>query len=112
MKRRAGKKPEWQKRMARERIELLFRKAGEEFRDNPERSHRYVQLARRIGMRYNIRMPKSARTRICKFCHRYLVHGANSRVRTRKEQQAVIVKCLECGHVMRYPYRKEKNLNR
>ena len=101
-------KPEWQLRIARERIERLFLLADEVFDKEPERAHRYVQLARKIAMRYNIRIPKDFKRRFCKKCYKYLKPNINCRVRTRASQQAVIVTCLECGHVMRYPYRKEK----
>jgi ribonuclease P protein subunit RPR2 len=104
-----GAKPEWQKKLARERIEKLFSMAESSFKKNPERSHRYVHLARRIAMRYNIRIPGEMKTRFCRKCYKYLKPSINSTVRTRTSQEAVIVTCLECGHVMRYPYRREKS---
>ncbi len=103
-----GTKPEWQKALAKERIKRLFEMADKSFRKDPDRSHRYVQLARKIGMRYNVRIPREMRTMFCKKCYKYLKANINSRVRTRSTQGAVVVTCLECGHVMRYPYGKEK----
>ncbi len=107
-----GVKPKWQKDIAKERIKILFDLAEKEFKEHPERSHRYVELARKIGMRYNVRIPRELKRKFCKKCHHYLVPGVNLRVRTRVSQQAVIMKCLDCGHVMRYPYRKEKKLKK
>jgi ribonuclease P protein subunit RPR2 len=106
--RKPSRKQAWQKEVGSERIKLLFDLASQEFKKHPERSNRYVQLARKIAMRYNIRMPKGLKRKFCKKCYGYLVPGTNCRVRTRTEQKSVIVKCLECGNVMRYPYRKEK----
>ena len=101
-------KPEWQKRIAIERIEKLFEAAEREFKRNPENSHGYAVLARKIAMRYTVKIPKHLRRRICKKCHRYLVSGTNCMVRTNPNQKAVIVKCRECGNIMRFPYSKEK----
>lgn len=106
--RKSGKKPSSQIKLAKERIEILFDKAEKEFDKNPELSHRWVQMARKISTRYNIRFTKEQKRRLCKKCMRFLVPGKNSSVRTNPKQQAVIIKCLECGNVMRFPYRSEK----
>ena len=91
---RSGK-PVWQKKMALDRIRKLFLRADREFKKHPKRSNRYVELARKIAMRYNVQIPKSLKRRFCKRCYRYLVPGVNCQVRTRAGQRAVIVKCLE-----------------
>ncbi|MFQ5647779.1 MAG: ribonuclease P protein component 4 [Candidatus Aenigmatarchaeota archaeon] len=104
--RKSARKPASQVRIARERVQILFRLAGREFRPHPERSHRYVQLARRIAMRYNIRLPRELKRRVCKKCHRYLVPGANCKVRTC--QKIVVVVCLECGAAARYPLKPKQ----
>ncbi|MEM7815659.1 MAG: ribonuclease P protein component 4 [Candidatus Aenigmatarchaeota archaeon] len=109
---RRSKKPKWQQRIAMERVERLFSLADEEFGKKPERSNNYVALARKIAMRYNVRIPPELKRRFCKSCHKYLKPGINSRVRTSPKQRAVIVTCLECGKIMRHPYRKEKKMRR
>jgi len=106
--RKHSRKPEWQKGIAKERIGILFSLAGKEFGKHPERAHRYVELARRIGKRYNVKLGKELRGRFCRKCGHYLRAGLNSRVRTRASQQAVIVECRDCGNLMRFPYRREK----
>lgn len=108
MRRKVGAKPGWQKGIAAERIRTLFERAGKEFENHPEKSHRYVQLARKIGMRYNVSIPREFRKSFCKKCYRYLVPGANCTVRTSSKRRAVTMTCGECGHVMRHPYRREK----
>ncbi len=106
--RRSSKKPKsWQK-VAKERVKILLDLAAKEFKSNPDRSKRYVQLAKKIGMRYNVRIPKDLKRKFCKNCYAYLIPGVTCRVRTRGVQQAVIVTCLKCGNVTRHPYRKEK----
>ncbi len=104
---RRSTKPEWQKRIARERIDKLFEQAKDSVRD-PSLSRRYVQLARKIAMRYNLRIPSEYKRSFCKECNSYLVPGLNSRVRASPSHESVTVTCLECGNVSRFPYRREK----
>jgi len=101
-------KPRWQQKIGMERIQRLFSLAEKEFSKNPGRSHSYVILARKIAMRYNIRLPPELRRSYCKKCYKYLKPSINSRVRASPKQKAVIITCLECGHIMRHPYRREK----
>ncbi|MBI4175892.1 MAG: ribonuclease P [Candidatus Aenigmarchaeota archaeon] len=109
MPQRMGRqKPEWQRKLAQERIAVLFRIAGGEFGRNPERSHRCMLAIRRLAMRYNIRLQKNIKKGMCKGCHRYIRPGVNCTVRTKPERQAVIITCRECGRVMRYPYVRER----
>src|SRR3989338_3155944 len=103
-------KPNWHLKIAKERIERLFQLAEENSKTNPNYSKRYVTLARRICMRYNIRLPKEWRRKICKGCNCFFVHGVNCTVRANKMQQAVNIFCKTCGHVTRYPYIREKKI--
>ncbi len=96
-------------KLVSERVDRLFRLAENSFGSHPERSHRYAELICKLSMRTNFRLPKNIKRRICDKCRKFLVTGKNSRVRTSDQQQSVIVTCLECGHVMRYPYREEKS---
>ena len=106
--RKPSKKQEWQRDIARERIKKLFSQAEKAFKKKPHLSHRYVALARKIAVRFNIRMGRDLKRRFCKKCYRYLYPGINSRARTNSNQRALVIKCQECGHIMRYPYRKER----
>jgi ribonuclease P protein subunit RPR2 len=107
-KRNASQKPSWQKKTVRERIDRLFDQAGECFEEHPERSRRYVEMALKISMRYNVRLGPDLKRRYCRACKAYLVPGKSCTVRTNPGQRAVIITCRECGHVSRHPYRKEK----
>ena len=96
------KQKNWAKDMALQRISRLFELAEHEFRFCPERSHRYVRLARRIGMRYRVHLPGELKMLICKHCHAYLVQGATAR--TRLQDKNIITTCLNCGEQMRRPF--------
>ncbi len=110
VKKRTGgrRKPGWQQEIAKERIGILFRLAEHEFGRHPARSHRYAGLARKIAMRYNVKLPKEIKGRICNNCYRYLHPPKNCVIRSNSRTMAMEVKCLECGSVKRYPYAKEK----
>ncbi len=89
-----------------ERIKRLFALADSSFKKNPELSDRYVQLARKIGMRYNIRIPRELKRKICAKCHKYMVPGVSCTIRIKSGQKNI--KCLACGAVMRYPHAGRK----
>lgn len=97
-------------KIAHERLEILFKIAEDEFSLHPERSHRYVVLARNIAQKYNLKMPSYWRGRYCKDCERFLKPGFNSKVRL--NESAVTIQCLECGEISTIPYKKEQKLRR
>jgi len=96
------KQKDWAKDMAHQRIHRLFELAEHEFKTHPERSNRYVMLARRIAMRYRVRMPLELKRQICKHCHAYLVQGVT--VRTRLVGTHIATTCLICEKQTRLPY--------
>ncbi|HIJ06081.1 MAG: Ribonuclease P protein component 4 [Methanomicrobiales archaeon 53_19] len=89
------------KKIARERIDLLFQHASDWVEDDGERSRRCVLIAKRIAMKQRIRIPKRYRRIFCAHCHTILRPGINSRVRI--QHGKVIITCLECGQRKRYP---------
>ncbi len=100
--------PHWMKRIARERISILLKLAEKEVSSHPERSRRYVELARRIGMRYKVRLPKKYKRKVCKTCNSYLKPGVTCTVRLIPKEKVVVWRCLNCGRERRYPYIKKK----
>lgn len=89
------------KKIARERIEILFKQAAEFFPADPAISDRCVDLARRIAMRQRIRIDRTFRRQFCRHCHRFLVPGRNMRVRI--HQGRVVITCRGCGRRLRIP---------
>lgn len=102
MKRQHKKKPKLHREIAIERILELFKQAELRFKQNPELSDRYIEIARKISMKYKVKIPKELKKRYCKHCHKYLVPGANSRIRLTK--QKVVYYCSNCKKYMRFPY--------
>ncbi|MFQ6135570.1 MAG: ribonuclease P protein component 4 [Candidatus Hydrothermarchaeales archaeon] len=105
-----AKRPQWVKDIALDRIEILMQRADDVFHEDRERADRYAELARKIAMRHNARMPKRWKRRICKKCHAFLKPGYNCRVRTKDGK--MVVTCLECGNVARMPFTAERRLRR
>ncbi len=88
------------RQIAHERIQLLFRQAEAAFPLDPERSNRYIALARRIAMRQRVRIDRELRRRFCHHCYALLVPGRNMRVRVHRGK--VVVTCGICHGIMRY----------
>ena len=91
------------KNIAQERIEYLFELAKNELCSNPEKSQRYVWLARKIGMRHRVSIPAELKRNLCKQCGSLLVAGLNSRRRIKDGN--IIITCLKCGGLKRYPFK-------
>lgn len=100
-----SKKPEWQKQIAKERISILFSLARK--LAPSERSKRYVALARKIGLRYNIRLDKNIKKTFCKKCNSILIQGKTAYTRINKKTVNII--CKECGNIIRIPLKDDKN---
>ncbi|MEK6875005.1 MAG: ribonuclease P [Nanoarchaeota archaeon] len=80
--------------IARERIHTLFEEAAVISSNRIDLANRYVQLARNISTRFNVRIPALYKRRFCKHCYHYLISGINARIRTRKG--TVIITCFSC----------------
>lgn len=107
----ARRKKGQERRIAAERIDVLFQMAEREgHADHLARSDRYVELARKIGMRYNVRLPSEYKRRVCRECHAYLLPPKTARIRIGESR--VVTTCLRCGAVMRFPYLREQKMRR
>jgi len=106
MRARIASKSLQRMKIARERIERLFDLAKEELKTNPERSRDYVKLARKIGKRYNVRLTKKQKRSFCKKCNQLLIPSRTSKVNIDTKKKIKIIKCMNCGNIYKYPYKK------
>ena len=84
-------------RIAHRRVSDLFTLAERESSaGHPELADRYVALARRIGMRYNVRLLGEFRDLYCRACSAFWVEGRTVRTRLRSGHR--VRTCLRCGH--------------
>jgi ribonuclease P protein subunit RPR2 len=88
-----------------ERIQILFSLAEREAKAHPERSRRYVSLARRLATRFRIRLPPGQKRRYCRECNAFLVPGFNARVRLKTREAKLVSECLSCGAKKSIPYK-------
>ncbi|MFB6076383.1 MAG: ribonuclease P protein component 4, partial [Candidatus Aenigmatarchaeota archaeon] len=93
--------------IARERIEILFREAEKRFPEQKQLSNRYVELAKRIGERYRVRIPRELKRKYCRHCNSYIKPGINCEVEMDNENKCMVYKCGECGKKFRYDYSKK-----
>lgn len=95
------KRKEKIKKIAEERIEILLNHAYNRAKiGDHELAKRYIEIARRIAKKCNVRFKKEQKLKICKNCNSYLLPGITSRVRVYKGR--VIITCLNCGSIKRY----------
>ena len=86
--------------IARERIEILVKSALKE-RDEALAARQALQ-AKKIAMRFRVRLPYEARQLYCKTCKAFIVPGRGARIRVgRSKTRAVRITCLRCGHTYR-----------
>ena len=97
---RRGRRTSEMVRLARERIDDLFALAEEEATDpRSQLPDRYTLLARKVGMRYNARLPPEYRELYCRGCSAFWVEGRT--VRTRLRAGCRVRTCLVCGRARR-----------
>ena len=93
-----------EREIASRRIHFLLSKAQEIKFEDYELARRYVELARKIAMRYRVRVPKNLRL-YCKKCGYPYRHD---RLRVRISKSRVIITCLNCGFIRRVPVRPKR----
>jgi ribonuclease P protein subunit RPR2 len=94
-----------ERELAMARIRRLFRLA-EDAQRAEQSSTRYVELARRIAMRYQVSLPVEIRRRVCRGCGSLLTPGRSARHRVSNGR--ISVTCLGCGNIKRYPLSPRK----
>jgi len=93
------------KGVAEERVDRLFELAGAAaISGNSARAKRYVALALRMSERHKV--PARHKRLYCQACGSYFAPARTVRVRTGKGR--VVMTCLECGNVQRYPMADER----
>ena len=98
-----AKKELLSKREVKERIYSYMDKAKEVFAKDKALANKYVQKARRVGMKHKAKLPRDVKRSFCKHCYSLLVPGKNLRVRTREGH--VVYYCLECKKYMKVGYK-------
>jgi ribonuclease P protein subunit RPR2 len=100
---RVGRRTKDMVDIGKERIKILLTLAEREALQNKNevRARRYVLLARKIAMRYNIRIEKSFKHKICRKCNSFLITDSGCRIRLQGGK--IIKHCKSCGRITRMP---------
>src|SRR5204863_9979560 len=100
-----------ERRIALERMTTLFHLAEREaLQRHAGRARRYVELARRIGMRYNVRVPAPFKRSLRKTCFAFLLPSASARARVARGR--AVVPATACGDTQRFPNTREQRTRR
>lgn len=93
-----------QKVIASSRVHKLFVMAEKAALSNKiDLATRYVELARRISMKYQMSIPKGYKRCFCKHCYSYLLPDVNSRYRVKNGR--LVIFCKNCKKYMRMPFK-------
>ncbi|MCP8304569.1 MAG: RNase P subunit [archaeon] len=84
-----------------QRVDILLDNALKNAREDMDLAQRQASIARRLCMKFNIRLPYEKRQLFCRGCKNFIVPGINARVRLKNKPRAIRITCLECGHVYR-----------
>ena len=83
-------------------VKLLTESAVALSHTDPAMARQQAALARKVKLKFNVRLEASLRAFTCRGCKGLLVPGVNARVRLGHGKTTIIrVTCLDCGHVNR-----------
>lgn len=106
MKNKYAKKAEKKLQIAEEEVEKLVQQAKEMFNEDPELSKKYITMARRIAMKFRLKLPSKIKKQFCKHCSSYLMPGKSCRIRLKNGK--LVYCCLSCKKYMRFPYKPKR----
>ena len=88
--------------IAKSRINKLFQSAEENaFSGDLHLSNRYIEIARKISMKYLTPIPRQYKRRFCKHCYTYHLPNVNCRIRIHRGK--TIIYCHNCKKYTRFP---------
>ena len=98
-------------RLVRARIRILYEAALEAARRGDlDYSARLGGLIRELSTYTRVRIPRDVKKGLCKHCSAPLIPGLTARVRLVSQGgfSYKVIRCLRCGWIHRYPYKKRR----
>tara|TARA_B100000686_G_scaffold302358_1_gene338362 strand:- start:626 stop:925 length:300 start_codon:yes stop_codon:yes gene_type:complete len=86
------------KQIASRRIEILFNNAIINAKSNPELAQKQAEIAKKISMKFKIKMPFEIRASFCKNCKKFIPPGLASKIRLGSKPKSIRVTCTYCNH--------------
>ncbi len=83
-------------------VHLLTEKAVATSRADRDLAKAQASIARKVRLRFNVRLDEALKRLTCRGCKAFLVPGVNARVRLGHGRQTVLrITCAECGRTNR-----------
>jgi ribonuclease P protein subunit RPR2 len=89
------------KQIATKRIEILFNNALSNAKNNPGLAQRQADIAKKISLKFKIKMPFEVRSSFCKNCKKFIAPGIASKIRLGSKPKSIRITCTYCNHTYR-----------
>jgi ribonuclease P protein subunit RPR2 len=90
-------------KIAEERVNILFGLAEKAASEGDfDSADRYVAMFWKIKLKTQLKLTDYQKRLFCRKCLKFLANGKTGRYRT--EDKKLIITCLNCGNVRRYPF--------
>ena len=89
------------KEIAMKRMEILFNNALSNAKNNPGLAERQAQIAKKISMKFKIKMPFEVSSSFCKNCKKFIAPGIAAKVRLGNKPKSIHITCSYCNHTYR-----------
>ena len=89
------------KQIAIRRIEILFNNALSNAKNNPGLAQRQAEIAKKISLKFKIKMPFEVSSSFCKNCKKFIAPGIASKIRLGSKPKSIRITCTYCNHTYR-----------
>ncbi len=89
------------KQIATRRIEILFNNALSNAKNNPGLAQRQAEIAKKISLKFKIKMPFEVSSSFCKNCKKFIAPGIASKIRLASKPKSIRITCTYCNHTYR-----------
>lgn len=93
------------RKVAKERIAILYKLAKENLHKEDSLSIEYIKNLRRISEHYKIRLDPEMKVSICKNCNLPLIPGDNAQLRIIGKEKRRVYRCKTCGRTNSQSFR-------
>jgi ribonuclease P protein subunit RPR2 len=85
------------KKIAKERMAILYELAKQELHKDTTLSRDYIKTLRLISEHYKVRPDQHQKAQTCKHCDLPLIPGDNAETRVIAAQKRILYRCKSCG---------------
>jgi ribonuclease P protein subunit RPR2 len=89
------------KEIATKRIQILFHNALFNAKNNPVLAQKQAEIAKKISMKFKIKIPFEVSFSFCKICKKFIAPGIASKIRLGSKPKSIRITCSYCNHTYR-----------